>query len=59
MEEKINGVCGNRSRGCMQQSSVQAADGPARIVWCQAKADPANCRGAPEKNSGNWSSAPH
>ena len=29
-EERTNSGCGNGSRGCMQQSPCQAADGPAR-----------------------------
>ena len=44
--------CGNRSRGCLQQSPVQAADGPARVIWSQPNTDPVGCRSTPGKNSG-------
>ena len=32
--------CGNRSRQCMQQCPVQAADGPARATWSRPDIDP-------------------
>ena len=37
---------------CLQQSPVQAADGPAHSVWSQPNTDPVGCRSAPGKNSG-------
>ena len=44
--------CGNRFRGCLRQSPVQAADGPAHPIWSQSNTDPVDCRSAPGKNSG-------
>ena len=51
-EERTNSGCGNHSQGCIQQSPVQAADGPVRSTWSQPNADPMGCRSAPGKNSG-------
>ena len=47
-----NSGCSNQSRGCLQQSPVQAANGPAHSVWSQPNTDPVGCRSAPGKNSG-------
>ena len=46
-QDRRNSGCGNRFRGCLQQSPVQAADGPAQSTWSRPNTDP-----APGKNSG-------
>ena len=50
-EEPTNSGCGNRSRGCLQQSPVQAVDGYAHAVWGLPNTDPVDCRSASGKNS--------
>ena len=50
--ERTSSGCGNRSRGCLQQSRVHAADGPAHSIWSQPNTDPVGCRSAPGKYSG-------
>ena len=50
--KRTNSGCDNRSRGCLQQSPVQAADGPAHPIWSQPNTDPMDWRSAPGKNSG-------
>ena len=56
--------CGNRVRGCLRQSPVQAADGPAHPIWSRSNSDPVCIAGALLERTvvmqlGNWSSALH
>ena len=51
-EGRINSGCGSRSQWCLQQSPVQAADGPAHAIWSQPNTDPVDCRSTSGKNSG-------
>ena len=50
--DRTDSGCGNRSRGCIQQGPVQAADGPGHAIWSQLNTDPVDCRSAPGENSG-------
>ena len=60
LEERTNSGCGNHSEGCIQQSPVQAADGPAHSIWSQPNTDPvALLERTVVMQLGNWSSAPH
>ena len=49
-EERTNSGCGNRPPGCIQQSPVQAADGPAHAILSQPNIDQVECRSAHGKN---------
>ena len=62
--DRTDSGCGDRSRRCIQQGPVQAADGPGHAVCSQLNNDPVDFRSAPGENSGcmqlgNWSSALH